>query len=71
MDSPTVRHEKRFVKWLEKKYDRAERIKKGFMRDFVKKLNLLLNNKDTFIFTDDNELFAIYDKAWDSTLAGE
>jgi len=68
MDSPTVRKEKRFLKWLEKKYNKEKGIQKGFMRDFIKETNAILNNRDTFIFTDDNELFAIYDKAWDITL---
>lgn len=69
MESPGVRSEKRFRKWLENKYGQAKSIKRGFMRVFVKQLNSLLNHKDTFIITDDQELFDIYDKAWNCSIS--
>ena len=67
MDSPNIRRDKRFSLWLERKYGKNEQVKKGFVRKFVKELNRLLKNKDTSVFTDD-EIFEIYEKAWDQTL---
>lgn len=63
MDSPNVRNERRFSIWLEKKYNKAQEIKKGFVRKFLKKLNALLLNKDTSVFKD-IEIFEKYEKAW-------
>lgn len=66
MDSPSIRSEKRFFSWLESKYLKAEQIKRGFIRQFIKELNTLLKNKDTSIFSE-AELFEIYEKAWNLT----
>lgn len=70
MDSPTVRGEKRFMAWLKGKYDKSREIKRGFMRKFVKKLNALLKNKDTSVFTN-SELFEKYEKAWKLAIADQ
>jgi len=70
MDSPNVRSEKRFITWLERKYDKTKEIKRGFIRKFLKRLNALLKNKDTSVFTDE-ELFEIYEKAWSLAIAGQ
>lgn len=63
MDSPSIRSEKRFFSWLESKYSKAEQIKRGFIRQFIKELNTVLKNKDTSIFSE-AELFEIYETAW-------
>jgi len=70
MDSPSVRSEKRFITWLERKYDKTKEIKRGFIRKFLKRLNALIKNKDTSVFTDE-ELFEIYEKAWSLAIAGQ
>lgn len=65
MDSPNVRGEKRFIAWLEGKYNKTKEIKRGFIREFLKRLNAFLKNKDTSVFTNE-EMFKIYEKAWHS-----
>jgi len=61
MDSPSVRSEKRFITWLERKYDKTKEIKSGFIRKLLKRLNALIKNKDTSVFADE-ELFEIYEE---------
>lgn len=70
MDSPTVRSEKRFMDWLKGKYGKTKEIRRGFIRKFLKRLNALLKNKDTSVYTD-NELFEKYEKAWSLALADQ
>lgn len=70
MDSPNVRSEKRFMTWLERKYDETKEIKRGFVRKFLKILNALLENKDTSVFAD-SELFEIYEKAWKLAISNQ
>ena len=70
MDSPNVRSEKRFMTWLERKYDETKEIKRGFVRKFLKRLNALLENKDTSVFAD-SELFEIYEKAWKLAISNQ
>jgi len=63
MDSSNIRKEPRFMRWLESKSNKGNEIKRGLMRKFVKRLNGLLLNKDTSVYSDD-ELFTVYEKAW-------
>ena len=63
LDYPSIRQDKRFESWFQKKAKCAGRIKRGFLRKFSKNLYSLVKNKDTTVLSD-GELFEIYESAW-------
>lgn len=63
MDSSSIRKEYRFQGWLESRANKVNDIERGFMRKFVKRLNGILKNKDTSVYSNE-ELFGKYEQAW-------
>jgi hypothetical protein len=45
-------------------------IKRGFIRKFTKELYSAIKNKDTTVFPEE-EIFGIYDSAWNAAISEE
>lgn len=69
LDSPSVREDKRFEKWIKEKIRNSGEISRSSIRKFTKNLYGLIKNKDTTVLSD-QELFHIYNTAWNSALHG-
>lgn len=67
LDSPAIQQDERFVLWLQSKTRQSPIIKRGFIRKFTKSLYSLIKDIDTSVLSD-QELFDVYDKAWDLSM---
>ncbi len=67
LDSPSVREDERFVKWIKEKVKNCGEVSRVFIRKFMNNLYAKIKNKDTTVFTD-RELFNIYDTVWEMSL---
>ncbi|MFQ6119694.1 MAG: hypothetical protein ACE5KE_07390 [Methanosarcinales archaeon] len=66
LDYPSIRQDERFERWLQEKAKSIGELKKGFFRKFSKNLYSLIKDKDTTVLSD-QELFEIYEFAWDNS----
>lgn len=65
MDSKGLGREPRFRMWLSKRITRIGRLGRHGFRELAKRLNAMLKNKDTSVFSD-TELFERYDSVLDA-----
>ncbi len=67
LDSPSLREDERFEKWLKEKVKNSGEVTRSFIRKFTKNLFALIKKKDTTVLSD-QELFDIYNTAWNLSL---